>query len=77
MLANQDSNIADAVVTIKQLSEEEYFRLCCEAQEDRIRCQNDLLRYHQKELSERDQKIKELNTEIFKLKQQLAKLTNP
>ena len=43
MLAEKDSNIADAVMTIKQLSEEEYVKLCCEAQEDRIRCQNGLL----------------------------------
>ena len=72
MLAEKDSNIADAVMTIKQLSEEEYFRLCCEAQEDRIRCQNGLIN----RLEEQGKTIAELVEENRMLKEQLARQTN-
>ena len=76
MLAEKDSNIADAVMTIKQLSEEEYFRLCCEAQEDRIRCQNGLMNRiekAEKTIEERDKEIEKLDKEIEKRNKELEK----
>ena len=72
MLAEKDSNIADAVMTIKQLSEEEYVKLCCEAQEDCIRCQNGLLN----RLEEQGKTITKLEEENRKLKELLAGQTN-
>lgn len=73
-LANKDSNISEAVVTLKKLSDDELFRLRYQAREDQLRQQWDMEYYYNTKFAEmEEQHSKELRT-IAKLQKELETL---
>lgn len=73
-LANKDSNISKAVVTLKKLSDDELFRLRYQAREDQLRQQWDMEYYYNTKFAEmEEQHSKELRT-IAKLQKELETL---
>ena len=73
-LANKDSNISEAVVTLKKLSDDELFRLRYQAREDQLRQQWDMEYYYNTKFAEmEEQHSKDLRL-IEELKKELETL---
>ena len=73
-LANKDSNISEAVVTLKKLSDDELFRLRYQAREDQLRQQWDMEYYYNTKFGEmEEQHSKDLRT-IAQLQKELETL---
>ena len=71
MLAQNNLDIQDAVVTVYQLTQEEKIRQQCEAREDYYRRQNDVKRYIQRQ----EDTIQQLTEQNQQLTEQIRQLT--
>jgi predicted transposase/invertase (TIGR01784 family) len=72
MLAQQDSDIKQAVTTVHQLSQDERFRQQYEAREDFIRQQIDHDYWYDNEIKKREATINELNSTVAEQNNALA-----
>ena len=82
MLAENNSDINEAVCTVYQLTQDEKIRQRCLAREDYYRTQNDIKLIHERQLSakdevirQKDDTIKQQDKELAQLRAQLAQFT--
>ena len=78
MLAQNNQDIQEAVVTVYQLTQEEKIRQQCEAREDYYRRQNDVKRYIQRQentIQQQAEQIQQLTKQIQQQAEQIQMLT--
>lgn len=73
-LANKDSNINEAVVTLKKLTEDELFKMRYQAREDQLRQQWDMEYYYNTKFAEMEEKNAIKDKRISELEAQLKEL---
>ena len=82
-LANKDSNINEAVVTLKKLTEDELFKMRYQAREDQLRQQRDMEYYYNTKFAEMEEQMSDMaeqnaikDERIAELEAQLKELQN-
>ena len=73
-LANKDSNINEAVVTLKKLTEDELFKMRYHAREDQLRQQWDMEYYYNTKFAEMEEQNAIKDKRISELEAQLKEL---
>ena len=73
-LANKDSNINEAVVTLKKLTEDELFKMRYQAREDQFRQQWDMEYYYNTKFAEMEEQNAIKDKRISELEAQLKEL---
>ena len=73
-LANKDSNINEAVVTLKKLTEDELFKMRYQAREDQLRQQLDMEYYYNTKFAEMEEQNAIKDKRISELEAQLKEL---
>lgn len=73
-LANKDSNISEAVVTLKKLSDDELFRLRYQAREDQLRQQWDMEYYYNTKFAEMEEQNAAITAEKDAMARRIAEL---
>ena len=73
-LANKDSNISEAVVTLKKLSDDELFRLRYQAREDQLRQQWDMEYYYNTKFAEMEEQNAAITAEKDAMSKRIAEL---
>lgn len=73
-LANKDSNINEAVVTLKKLTEDELFKMRYQAREDQLRQQWDMEYYYNTKFAEMEEQNAIKDKRISELEAQLKEL---
>ena len=73
-LANKDSNINEAVVTLKNLTEDELFKMRYQAREDQLRQQWDMEYYYNTKFAEMEEQNAIKDKRISELEAQLKEL---
>ena len=73
-LANKDSNINEAVVTLKKLTEDELFKMRYQAREDQLRQQWDMEYYYNTKFAEMEEQNAINDKRISELEAQLKEL---
>ena len=71
-LANKDSNISEAVVTLKKLSDDELFKLRYQAREDQLRQQWDMEYYYNTKFAEMEEQNAAITAEKDAMAEQHA-----
>lgn len=73
-LANKDSNISEAVVTLKKLSDDELCRLRYQAREDQLRQQWDMEYYYNTKFAEMEEQNAAITAEKDAMARRIAEL---
>lgn len=69
-LANKDSNINEAVVTLKKLTEDELFKMRYQAREDQLRQQWDMEYYYNTKFAEMEEQMLDMNAQMSDMAEQ-------
>ena len=73
-LANKDSNINEAVVTLKKLTEDELFKMRYQAREDQLRQQWDMEYYYNRKFSEMEEQMSDMAEQNIIKDERIAEL---
>ena len=73
-LANKDSNINEAVVTLKKLTEDELFKMRYQAREDQLRQQWDMEYYYNTKFAEMEEQMSDMAEQNIIKDERIAEL---